>query len=321
MPTTIPCSHCQRPLQVSDEFIGRNIRCPGRGKAFQALAEVAPAEAEPDPFDFDAQPPDPAPSAKELAKEPRRDPKPWQRVRLGVTLVLIALNVFFGSFLLAVGGLVVGALAGPRLVAFIWLGILWFLGTAIMMALGLAMVGQTFCLAAPREHGARALAATALTGSSLSLVMSIAMLVARATLAHAKDELGQAGAIQWFGNASALCSLVAFLAFLFFLRAVALCLHDRTLARSVFNFLILAGVFVLTTVTLMIRSVTGAEHHFDGELPQNVMGEAGTAFLGCAQFILMNVVAIWYVLLLMQVRQALARQIRVIQVKRGEHVR
>jgi predicted Zn finger-like uncharacterized protein len=65
MPSVIACPSCQKQLKVPDEYIGRNVKCPGCKETFMAQAEAK-----------SAPPPPPPPAQEEILEKPRKKPAP-----------------------------------------------------------------------------------------------------------------------------------------------------------------------------------------------------------------------------------------------------
>jgi predicted Zn finger-like uncharacterized protein len=61
MSSVIACPSCQKQLKVPDEYIGRNVKCPGCKETFTAQVEAQSA---------------PPPAAEEIVEKPRKKPAP-----------------------------------------------------------------------------------------------------------------------------------------------------------------------------------------------------------------------------------------------------
>lgn len=62
MPSVIACPSCQKQLRVPDEYIGRNVKCPGCKETFTAQVEAKSAP--------------PPPAEEEIVEKPRKKPAP-----------------------------------------------------------------------------------------------------------------------------------------------------------------------------------------------------------------------------------------------------
>jgi len=72
MPETIRCTHCDVPLKLPEQFIGKDVRCPSCQKAFTARlpASAPPARSEPD---------DEQDEERQSVRKPRDDERPSRR--------------------------------------------------------------------------------------------------------------------------------------------------------------------------------------------------------------------------------------------------
>jgi hypothetical protein len=80
MPSTISCPSCRRSLRLPEEYIGRQVQCPGCRHAFAAAADPAPVAAPADlPPVADAPPvaaPAELPPAAKAQPVPQEEPPP-----------------------------------------------------------------------------------------------------------------------------------------------------------------------------------------------------------------------------------------------------
>src|SRR5438105_686820 len=194
---------------------------------------------------------------EEEEERPRRSARAnWSKVRTGVTLVLLSICTVIASILVAIIGVLIAAaaaaaavqgaanqppampmqppvgpmvgVAGGMLVVLVLAGLMGFAAEV------LALIGYIFCMNASSKHGAKTLAIVtlALAGASLLffLVNNALMFTGRAAVPGAGMNFAASGPVGIIAN---LLNLGKFIVFLFFLRAVALCLREWSLEKSV----------------------------------------------------------------------------------------
>ena len=250
--------------------------------------------------------------------------KGWQKVRLGITLILTAILVMLGTLILLPCGMLVGGAAAFSLAApgpggqpgnpgaaLGVVGMIAILTVVLMLASHiLTLVGYGFCMGAPDESGARGLATATLSLSLASMVASgvslVMVLAAGAGLAAANPfALGAAGTLSMllsFGQM--ILSLAAMFTFLFFLRAVADALREGALAASIQSLIMLFGIslgaFVVMRLVAMLFLAGGG-------VGRGAAPAFGLVMLSvtCIAGIGLIVAAIWYLVVLFQVRGAL----------------
>jgi hypothetical protein len=243
----------------------------------------------------------------------------WQKVRTGITLLLAAIGVAVLGFLVyVIGGVVVagatafggapaaatGAVTGLVVVVAIF-------AIFLLSALGLSLAGYVFCTNAPPKHNAQQLART-------TLFLAIASLV----LVLVQFGLMFAGALG--GILAILMQLVSLvtnfstsLTFLFFLRAVARCLRNYTLERSVQTLIYIFGAtigcYVLLVVLIPVLGVSGAmaAQQAGPQGAPNAAAGLGAGMIvvgacGCLAALLGLTAGIWYLVALFQTRAALS---------------
>jgi hypothetical protein len=182
----------------------------------------------------------------------------WRTVRIGVGLVYAATCLFLGSIgtlLVGLSILLIGIPTNTTGNEDYVTTILWgFGGVAVAMVLAagiLVLAGYACCLAAPSRHGAKVLALVNLLLLCGSVILGGALLV---LLAKSAPRL--ANALNYgVGEATSI-------AFLFFLRALALNLKARSLARQLFYLAIgaagLQGVCFVITLLWSLTAAPGA---------------------------------------------------------------
>ncbi len=241
----------------------------------------------------------------------------WQRVRLGFGLLLLAVFVRVGMWLLSAAGAVLAQLIGENNpngpVVLTATNILTQLLS--LAALALDAVGLGFCAMAPKASGARVLGiaalCTAIAGPVISL-LQIVLLIAAGTEAAGMVGLGGLMNVRRLGGVVLVLVLLGALGTLlwvatqfltlFFIRAVGLYLQAARTVQSSQYLAGLLGVTVLLCIALvgvLVALATTTETVMSGP----VLG----AFISCGGVVLLVwlVVVIWYVLLLFQGRRVL----------------
>jgi predicted Zn finger-like uncharacterized protein len=310
MPTIVTCPDCQRQLRVPDDLLGKKVKCPDCKVTFTATpsdagdseddapnkrrsssqgvstgrrsgSERTQTRSEPDydedhppsPYDDDLDEDEERPRTGGLKKAG------WQRVRLGLSLMIYGIYVEIGAialFLLCVilaiilavvagagiasafssassggsggGGTATagGAVMGAIVVVFVGYGVLLL---AQLVNLILGTTGHVFFLKIPDKPGAGrrslAIAALSLWGASiLALFLYFAMNCLGGFLGGSR---GSGGALFSFAglcfNLIGLACYVAwFFVFMFLLRSVALAMGNHALARQLVTYMIVAPV-------------------------------------------------------------------------------
>jgi predicted Zn finger-like uncharacterized protein len=355
MPTIVQCPKCDKQLRVPDHLLGKKVRCPGCHETFVAEEdlpvaplleddqeeeqppvrrrsaarrpqeedfeeEVAvrkrrPARRPPVEEDEDEDVPDESAPEEDYEDEPRpRQSVDWYKVRTGIGLVLlsICIAIMTGAIGGAIGGAAARAAApaggGGRGETALKL----ILGLMGLAADGTALIGYLFCLSAPTKNNARTLAIVTLVLAAVSLLFTGIEFILSLTDAGQAPGMSRAVLLM----IGILIGLIKLFVFLFFLRAVARCLKDRSLAKNIKNLMILYGtalggfivtmVLVLVTVAGMMAAVAqqGA-----APAPGVLRGLGGIALTmvcwGCVDLLLLLGGAIWYIVTLVQVRTAI----------------
>lgn len=325
MAVTVECPSCRRRLQVLPQSIGMDVACPSCRQIFRveinqrhlpapgpsappgAVAATEPSSASiPDPF----APPEPGIGSID----------DWRKVRAGITLIWAGtlIGVVLVIFALCAGlfaGISIAASGGDpdSAMAAVLLFVVVFMFAALLNRV-LECVGQIFCLWAAAEHGARRWAIACLVlfvaGFGLQLLGGVVSLVelgapSRIAAPGLPETAGTIGAAA--SNVGQILDLVNVIVFLFFLRAVARCIEDAKLQDNVRQLLSLATAAVVLTIgVLAVLFVASARD--DTALVRN-MGIFGFG-AGCTVLVLLLAAFIWYIVLLWQVRAALAWHIR-----------
>jgi hypothetical protein len=244
----------------------------------------------------------------------------WLKVRTGLTLLL-------WGFYLAVGMIGLMILVVLVLRAFLSFGeeppvgrgfLSFFFGLQTLVAVAceiLTVVGLVLCMASPSKYGARTLAVCALILFLVSqlflvgMVVSIGRLVAgsMAPSAHGTTDPLAAGLAVLLGGALGLLTpfllLAANVAFLLFLRAVALCLRADGLARSIFALLIFLAVAGALSLVLSAVSHGMTAATMTGDRAQPADSFFSLALVnGCLSALLGLIVVIWEGMVLYQAR-------------------
>jgi len=348
MPLVTQCPNCERKLRVPDDFLGKRVRCPACKEVFTPSAgeEASSPSAEPAPrtprklvrpipAEYEDEPPrvrrrreepppddeseddqygdEPEESSYEDEPEPerrlRRRRDDWVKVQNGVGLVLISICIFVFAVSANMGAGVVAGLqappgAGPGQFQARPIG--FGIGRWLNLALGLVadtvtLAGYFFCRSAPPKYGARAFATVCLVLGGASVVSLVVLLVGGIALDMVKP----------------LLDVSKLFVFLFFLRAIAKCLREESLAGRTNYLIILNGVFLVGLVAMMLMFVfsfgalaVAAQQH--PQAGQNFAkgflgGMLALAACGCGEAILGLTSFVWYIITLIQTRSAIGR--------------
>jgi hypothetical protein len=266
----------------------------------------------------------------------------WQKVRRGVTLVLIAvLGVIAMSILLCCGAFVLagaatsmaasakqpasGAAAGAATagIGVIVLGVL-YVGTAIAYV-GLQVTGNVFCLAAPTRNNAKTLAIISLALLVLGLLGYLGGFVvnivgsgmAAAVSPGVGGRAAGAGAGALLGSIITLISALMLFAqpvvFLLLLRALAITMEEDGLAQTIVWLLMVGGLAIASMVLMFVLSFVGTASAAAtrGSGGDGVLAGVGILVLisGCAYLILSLIYVIWYIIVLFQTRSAITNHL------------
>src|SRR5216683_5682712 len=105
MPQIIPCPECANRIRITDELIGKRIRCPRCNNTFDAMrpSESSPVTTVADPI---PEPPSPRPLPRDLPRPPKQEPTLESGAAETGTweIVLTGVNFQVAGHLLAMGG-------------------------------------------------------------------------------------------------------------------------------------------------------------------------------------------------------------------------
>jgi predicted Zn finger-like uncharacterized protein len=265
----------------------------------------------------------------------------WNKVRIGINLVMIGIWVWLGGTILgALGGVLSVLLLGSSILSsassgqanwtsFGFAGILFLLSLgiyylALFVELVLRLVGYGLCMAAPavRDSGLRPLAITAFAAGAAHAFLSFVNLffsgfTGFATSLNNRNNLNAAGTA--IGLLSGLCAIASFIVFLFFLRSVCNNIRARELASKPIAVLVAFILFwVLTVMMIVIVSCAGGaftasalQSQSGNRAASSLASSLGTWFIimivlaGIAGFVYMGL-QVWYILVLQKIRDAVA---------------
>lgn len=301
-----------------------------------APSQPVPPSAPPagDPFNFQEAPAS-GDDDSYLDEEERLQARDaWRKVRTGITLILYSIGVAIALVILLLCLLVplatsIGsgnprAGAGPSAgvgIALIVMGGLLILGG--LTILGLRITGQAFCIAAPSKNGAKGLAVAALLLTIAGLFLTLGSVglgiiegagVIPSLPGGRGTTTGLSNLLNQLGN---VVGMIESIVFLFYLRAVALGIHNRGLAQSIGYLLMVSGmmaVLFIGLIVVVIVSAVGATTLGAGpQGPGRKEFEGATALAGicgCVFVIMLITYAIWYLVTLFQVRGAISAYLR-----------
>lgn len=277
MNTAIECPSCGSKVDLPAEPSDSAVACPTCGTPVAAGPEREPSS--------------PLAHAAPSESGMMAGSHDWQRVRLGIGLILLALVLNLGTWL-AIAGIRVGLDEERRQKFAVGADFTNRLVISVMEIL--TAVGCCCFLAAPTEGGSRHLGMI-----TFVLAAGAALLAAVSFLGHLAEaeQLRGFAALGWV-----LFSLLRTFALLVFLRQVARAIAELSLVRSAGYLTILVGGVAVLIVTI---AGAGFAHLLTGG------GESGpfavVALLALiALFPLLAVGLVWYVHLLMRTRRALA---------------
>jgi predicted Zn finger-like uncharacterized protein len=302
MSSTLSCPSCQRTLRVPESLLGKNVKCPGCSHRFTAAdqsesEEEAPRRstavsekpsrrpAAPPPEDEEVEDRRPSRRAtrddedddrriqrsrrdEEEDDDEERSPSPrdvkaaWNKVRIGINVVMIGTWIWVGGA--AVGGL------GVLLVSLLAAGgmLLNLLKILLVLSQGLfflslfvewilRMVGYGLCMLVPpqRDTGLRPLSITAF-GLLASATLFLFLMLVMAVFSSVSLSLGARGGGSIAGillmGTSGLFTIASFIVYLFFLRSVCNNVRARHLAGQPVTILIAFISFWIGSVILMV---------------------------------------------------------------------
>jgi hypothetical protein len=329
MPELINCPKCERKLSVGDELYGQAVKCPACGLLFTA----------PDPTRSTAVTTEP-PSVPivepllmhgiGLGVERPADPverEGWQRVRTGLNLILASIFTAMGISLLAGCG---GAFAaGNARAAAARQGekdqafkeamesikpILFLAAVGGLVSQALLLGGYWSCRIAPAPSEASGVATAAfilaLGGLFLNGPRTIDTLTGRVPIPANPFQFDK-DALNVFTILGSVAGMAAVVCFLFFLKKVALAIGNPGLARSVGLLIGLGVVVVLVAVCMFGVLATAGEQLADVQAGRRGAGFGSTLALGlglgCLYGVLFLVGLVWYLVVLFQARNSIAR--------------
>jgi predicted Zn finger-like uncharacterized protein len=185
MPQIIPCPECANRIRVTDDLLGKRVRCPRCGKPFDAvpIEGASPVMAVADPsLDPPAlrSPQRDLPRAEQAeAPSATGETSAWENVLTGVNLQTAAHVLAILGGLMVIGSLVLMAASlddrsanGSTLFARL-MGAAATIGLTLVAANWIVSLGaNSFALAAPLSRGSRPLA---VLGLALSVVVLVTM--------------------------------------------------------------------------------------------------------------------------------------------------
>lgn len=266
----------------------------------------------------------------------------WNKVRMGINLVMIGIWVWLGGSILAALGVLLGFLTlGSALITSAssnqaaW-GSMGFAGILLILSAGLyyvcvlgefvlRLVGYGMCMAAPplRDSGLRPLAITAFVLSAVQVLFWCASLFAGGMNGFAATAFNRSRGMNAGYDAvgtgvsglSALCATGSFVVFLFFLRSVCNNIRARELASKPVSVLIAFVLFWVLTVILFVLVICGGgaavASTMQGQSANRVASNFGTWFimlvvLACLAGLIYMGLQVWYIFTLQKIRDAVA---------------
>jgi predicted Zn finger-like uncharacterized protein len=253
----------------------------------------------------------------------------WQRVRQGIGYILAAIFTVIGAYLLQCFGTFVIGGATAELganqtarssAAAAGLAALFVLGLSLLAYLAglvLYVVGNCFCLRAPDRRGANTLAKIAL-GLMIAAIVFVVIgttigMVSRgpASSPDSSSTLGAGAVVNLLGFVLGIGHNIVFL---FFLRAVALSIHDEGLARNLLYLLIFYIVDLVITIVGVVVILIAAVGTIATVMSGSGSGQGSNALAGlgigmivggCILILLGLAYVVWYIIALAWVRGAI----------------
>lgn len=371
MPQIIACPDCERKLRVPDDLLGKKVRCPGCSVMFKAASISGDVETS-----IEAPPKEPAtrrsptgrddryagspsPRRREDAEEdsdrPRRrrdddyddddrGPSPsgqkagWNKVRLGINLVMIGTWVW-------IGGTVLGGLGGMLGIVLVWgalttgggqagLASLGAGGVVLLASIGvyyagafvelvLRLTGYGLCMAVPpkRDSALRPLAITAFALAVVYVLFSLLQIVVSGFSGFASG-LSGGQRMNVAGNAlngvGLLCAIASFIVYMFFLRSVCNNVRARQLAgKPIAVFVAFICYWVAAIFIIIVLACAGGATLAKAMQSQSQPGGGNPATSIGVWFIVFLIVLgmlvlvylglqVWYVMVLQKIRDAVA---------------
>ncbi len=342
MPEVTSCPQCQRKLRVPDELLGKKVKCPGCGLTFTAAADAPAPPVSPSAMGTEpsrrAVPAPPLRRARRDEEEDVEDDPPeedfeerkpkvkgsraaWTSVRLGITLVLVAILGMVITIAIQFIAQVALASSMPRrfdpnnptadVSNFFLLGICIQILSVICRSTQVA--GYWFFMRVPERSGAGSLAGicfgTGIANIVLGMIMSVLMWTIIGSIpnmmpnaANPFGQFTQSVAMAWVFIILAviifLLYLTEYFCSLFFHKMVADHLKSRAVSASIIYQVVVSVISMLMTIGLVIVSfaIVGAAAQGSGAFRQN--GDMLAALLtacSCANIILYIGLCIWYI--------------------------
>ncbi|HWG46710.1 MAG TPA: hypothetical protein VN688_28365 [Gemmataceae bacterium] len=370
MPQIIVCPDCDRKLRVPDDLLGKKVRCPGCSVMFKAAAVGAGGGEIEDPIKEPAPRRKAAARDERVSDSPRsprrsadsdEDDRPssrssrrrdedddyetrgpslhdqkagWNKVRIGINLVMIGTWVWLAGLVLGgLGGLLGVVLLGGMFVADspqAGLTSLGFAGILLVLSIGiyylgifgelvLRLIGYGLAMAVPprRNTGLKPLAITAFSLAAAHVVFSIMNFAMSGFSGFASSMSGRSGMSSvgaGLGLISGLCGFASFVVYLFFLRSVCNNARARDLAGSPITVLItFVSFYVVSVVIVGILICAGGmaiASTVQSRSPNaaNSMGAWAIIFIVvlCILGLVYVALHVWYVMVLQKIRDAVA---------------
>jgi hypothetical protein len=274
---------------------------------------------------------------EERRPSPRDRKAGWNKVRIGINLVMIGIWVWLAGVALGgLGGLLGFVLVGSALFAQdrqTGLSSLGFGGIILLLSAGfyylcvfaelvLRLIGYGLCMAVPprRETGLKPLAITAFALAAVYVVFSFLNIAVSGFTGFASSVSGRSG-----GNAAGsglaliggLCALASFIVFLFFLRSVCNNVRARDQASKPISVLIAficygAVAIVIGTIMLCAGGVAIAKAiQSQSQSPAGFASSMGpwliiSIVVLCLLVLVYMGLQVWYVMDLQKIRDAVA---------------
>ncbi len=371
MPQIITCPDCARELRVPEDLLGKQVRCPGCSVMFKAVAgggeEVEDPIEEPDEepaprrkaTDRDDRYSDSPRSSRRLAEDDRRDAGPsrrrrdeddddyeergpsprdkkagWNKVRIGINLVMIGTWVWLAGLVLGgLGGLLGIVLLGGALTSGssqTGLASLGFAGILLLLSVGvyylclfaelvLRLVGYGLCMAVPprRDTGLRPLAITSFSLASAHVLFSILNIVVSGFTGFASSFRSRSGIDAAGGGVSLLArcadwrrslSFYSFCAACATMLAHALAGSPITVLITFISYYVVAVLIVAVMICAGVGTAGVAMQSQSASSAANSMGAWVIIFLIMVFILGLVYVAlhVWYVMVLQKIRDAVA---------------
>jgi hypothetical protein len=330
MPDLIRCPKCERKLRLSDELIGKAVKCPTCGLMFTAPVGTPSEVTAVEPRGLPTLEPlrEYADGLRETVVASTDERERWERVRKGLFLVLTSiLTMIAVAVIVILGALQIAGAAGAKVKRLGQEQAAKEMGDSLIALGGLAVVGGLaaqlfgitgygFCMGAPRRTGTRGLAAVAFTLAIGSLVLGI--LGAINTLVGGLGPQGgrafPAGlqsldALSLLANLAGVASLAVFLEFL---RGTLHALEERSLARSVTYLMVLGAIVIVLTVAVVaafgfaadqqVNNLAGGRRAAGRGMESTALAVMG---LGLIDAVLALAWLVWYIVTLFQARGAI----------------